>query len=107
VASYPADALRPCRSRPCSEVGLWRLIAASLLYVLENILPVENDIRYPKCIVGKMACPPEDVGGVTGYGHFLKIIKNPQDEEHEDTLIWAGGSFEPNYFSVDAANEKL
>lgn len=75
--------------------------------LLEKILPFEREIRYPKCIAGKMACPPEDVGGVTGYEHFLQIIKNPKHEEHEDMLIWADGSFDPKYFSTDAANEKL
>jgi hypothetical protein len=31
--------------------------------VIEKLLPIEAGIRYPKCIGGARACPPEDVGG--------------------------------------------
>jgi len=41
---------------------------------------------------------PEDVGGVTGYEDFIKIMKNPGHEEYESMLAWAGGEFDPEYF---------
>ncbi len=34
---------------------------------LEKILPREKDKKYPICIAGERACPPEDSGGVWGY----------------------------------------
>ena len=44
---------------------------------LEKILPREKGVKYPLCIDGKRACPPEDCGGTSGYENFLKIlIKN-------------------------------
>jgi len=44
---------------------------------VEKILPAEKGMHYPLCIAGKRACPPEDVGGVWGYGDFLQAISDP------------------------------
>lgn len=55
-------------------------------------------VKYPICIVGERACPPEDVGGVPGYERFLKAIKAPRHPEHKSLLEWAGGKFDPEKF---------
>lgn len=65
---------------------------------LENILPREKNVGYPRCISGKRACPPEDCGGVPGYEDFLEIIKDPGHGEYERMLQWVGGEFDPEYF---------
>ncbi len=67
---------------------------------LEKILPRERNVSYPICIKGKRACPPEDCGGTWGYQDFLEIIKNPNHQEHEEMLEWAGGEFDPEHFHV-------
>jgi hypothetical protein len=66
---------------------------------LEEILPREKDVRYPRCVDGERACPPEDCGGSHGYENFLAIIMNPAHEEHESMLEWAGGEFHPEHFA--------
>ena len=66
--------------------------------ILEKILPKENNITYPLCIKGERACPPEDCGGSYGYEDFLKIIGDPDDEQHERMLEWIGGEFNPEHF---------
>ena len=65
---------------------------------LEKILPREKEIDYPRCIKGKRACPPEDCGGPWGYKDFLKILKDPKHEEHDEMLEWVGGEFDPEHF---------
>jgi len=65
---------------------------------LEKILPREAKRKYPVCVDGKRACPPEDCGGVWGYGDFLKVLKDPDNEEYEDMLNWVGGKFDPEHF---------
>ena len=66
---------------------------------LEKILPATSSLKYPICLAGERACPPEDCGGVGGYEHFLEIIHNPQHEEHKGTLEWVGGKFDSEKFS--------
>lgn len=59
------------------------------------------------CLDGKRACPPEDVGGIGGYEIFLESIIDPDHEEHEENLEWAGGEFNSEKFDVDACNKFL
>ncbi len=67
---------------------------------LEEILPREKGVDYPRCIDGRRACPTEDCGGVWGYENFLEIINNPAHEEYEERLNWVGGKFDPEYFNI-------
>ena len=67
---------------------------------LEEILPRDKNIKYPICIDGKRACPPEDCGGVWGYEDFLRILNDPADERHEEMLEWIGGEFDPEHFDA-------
>jgi hypothetical protein len=71
------------------------------LVKLEKILPRGAKKKYPCCVAGKRACPPEDCGGIWGYRDFLKVLKNPEHEEYEDLLVWAGGKFDPEYFDPE------
>jgi len=75
--------------------------------LVEKILPAEKGGRYPVCTAGKRACPPEDCGGICGYEEFLETIANPEDEEHDETLEWVGGDFDPEEFDLDEVNAAL
>ncbi len=75
--------------------------------LVEKILPPEEGVRYPVCLAGKRACPPEDCGGTPGYAHFLEAIRNPGHEEHDELLQWVGDSFDLEAFDLDEINYKL
>lgn len=75
--------------------------------LIEKVLAPEAGVRYPICLAGKRACPPEDCGGIPGYGRFLEAIRNPEHEEHDELLQWAGGSFDPEAFDIDGINHAL
>ncbi|KAF0151421.1 MAG: plasmid pRiA4b ORF-3 family protein [Ignavibacteria bacterium] len=64
----------------------------------EKILQAAVDEKYPKCIDGKMACPPEDCGGIYGYYDLLKVLRNPKNEDYNEMLEWLGGEFDPKKF---------
>jgi|SRR6185436_373986 len=67
----------------------------------------KKGVRYPACIEGARACPPEDVGAIPGYQVFLKAIKNKRHPEHKEMLAWIGGHFDPEAFDVESVNRQL
>ena len=77
------------------------------LVVLEAISSVGSALVRAVCLGGERACPPEDVGGISGYGYFLEAVGDPSHEEHEDYLVRAGGSFDPEAFNLAEVNARL
>lgn len=77
------------------------------LIKLENILINHDRLESPMCVDGARHCPPEDCGGVTGYAELRRTIKNSRHQDYQDTMIWLGGHFDPDYFSVDQINKEL
>ncbi len=74
---------------------------------VEKIVSPETDVRYPICIGGKLACPPEDCGGIWGYYDLLEIIQDPNHPEYEDMLEWLGEEFNPKFVDTEAINREL
>jgi hypothetical protein len=75
--------------------------------ILEKILPVDLKTKYPVCLDGKMKCPPEDCGGVSGFKDMLKILKNKNHEEYQSYIVWLGGEFNPKEFDLVKINKIL
>ena len=75
--------------------------------LVEKTLSPEPGRDYPMCIKGRRACPPEDVGGIWGYYHFLEAIGDPDHEEHDEYLEWVGGEFDPQGFDLEEVNQAL
>jgi len=73
--------------------------------VLQSVGIRHPRTKYPRCLDGARACPPEDCGGTSGYDELLAIMADSEHEEYESTLEWLGGSFESEKF--DASKVKF
>ncbi|MFZ1997993.1 MAG: plasmid pRiA4b ORF-3 family protein [Candidatus Sulfotelmatobacter sp.] len=99
--------------------GVLRRVGARVIYtydfgdswehgiVLEKRLPVEPITKYPVCMDGQLACPPEDCGGIPGFYDLVEAITDPNHERHEEMSEWIGDDFDPQAFSVDNVNRIL
>jgi hypothetical protein len=77
------------------------------LIEVEKKMEPEPGVRYPRCVAGKRACPPEDCGGVWGYAELLKALGDPNHARHEELLEWCGGNFDPERFDMEEINNRL
>ncbi|MDH2329039.1 plasmid pRiA4b ORF-3 family protein [Cereibacter sp. SYSU M97828] len=69
--------------------------------------PREAGVRYPRCTGGTRACPPEDVGGVSGFEEFLVAWSDPAHEDHKQIRRWAGRGYDPERFDLAKANKAI
>jgi hypothetical protein len=74
---------------------------------LEKRQEPEPGFKYPRCVEGARACPPEDCGGPWGYADFLAAISDKKHPEHRDMKEWIGGKFDAEKFSVVEVNRGL
>ena len=74
--------------------------------VLEKILEKDQNKKYPQCVAGERACPPEDCGGVWGYENLLKIIADPTHKDYEEMKEWCG-AFTPEAFDLSSIDLPL
>jgi hypothetical protein len=74
--------------------------------LLEKILPSDAPTK-PVCLGGERRCPPEDVGGPSGYEEFLDVIFQPGHDEFKNFRGWAGGTFHAEEFDLKAVNDIL
>lgn len=74
---------------------------------VQKIEAPKPGVEYPACLAGKLACPPEDCGGIYGYYHMLDVVADPDHEEHEDLVEWLGDDFDHEAFDIDEVNDVL
>lgn len=68
------------------------------IVLFEKTLPAKPATKYPRCMTGKQACPPEDSGGLWGYYSKLEILENPQHPDFGEAVNWMGEDFDPEAF---------
>jgi hypothetical protein len=66
----------------------------------------EKGVKYPRCLAGERACPPEDCGGAWGYMDLLAAIADPDHERHDEYMEWCG-SLNPDAFDCEKATMAL
>ena len=74
---------------------------------IEAEVPPSSRIRYPRCVAGRRACPPEDCGGPPGYAHLLRTLGGRMTGARRELLDWLGGPFDPEAFRVAEVNARL
>ena len=74
---------------------------------VEDVSGAEPDERYPACVGGARACPPEDVGGASGYAELLAALAEPDHPRREAMLAWLGRGHDPEEFDPDRATTLL
>ena len=77
------------------------------LVKVEAIKEPEPGVSYPTCLAGERSCPPEDVGGISGYAEFLEALADSDHPEHSSTIDWFGSNFDPENFPIDLVNQYL
>jgi len=66
----------------------------------------DYDKNYPVCLMGEGNAPPEDVGGISGYKEFLKIMADPNHVDYKMMQTWAQSQWYRN-FDVELINRRL
>lgn len=74
--------------------------------LVEKVGALDSDAAYPRCTAGKLACPPEDCGGIYGYYEMLGALNDPKHEMHAEYKDWAG-AIDAERFDMDAVNKAL
>jgi hypothetical protein len=74
----------------------------------EKMLPIDPLAKYPVCLAGARACPPEDCGSFPGYFDILEALKAPKKtKEQKELLEWVGDGYDPEQFDLEAVNKQL
>ncbi len=75
--------------------------------LFEGCPPRAAGQKYPICLEGENACPPEDVGGIWGYEDFLEAIADPKHPEYQHYREWVGGRFSPTKFDAKKVTREM
>lgn len=67
---------------------------------LVGVEPRIKGQRYPQCLAGARACPPEDCGGVWGYENLVEALLDPKHPDHEDLRNWVPKGWGPEIFKA-------
>jgi len=74
--------------------------------VFERIV-TGTEVTGAVCLEGERSCPPEDVGGPSGYMDYLEALRDPSHPDHREKVEWRGPSFNPERFDLARINHRL
>lgn len=85
----------------------------------DHVLKVEQVLEEPpaavRCLAGRLACPPEDCGGIWGYEDLAAWVRSGYDDallppnfaDAEEARDWLPLDWHPDHFDVGEANAPL
>lgn len=59
-----------------------------------------SDFPYPSLLAATGRCPPEDVGGPSGYDEYLEALADPDHPEHKNMLEWGPADYDPDNINI-------
>jgi hypothetical protein len=74
---------------------------------VEKSAPAGKGVRYPACVAGERAGPPEDCGGIEAFHDMLACLKEPTSELGREWLGWLGPEYDPGACDLDKVNLAL
>ena len=78
--------------------------------VIEDVFPANRNERYPLCVGGANAAPPEECGGIVGFDEYKKSvkivkIKKPRNLSDSIHIFHFTNGFDPHFFDLRFVNE--
>ena len=74
---------------------------------VEKTAAAGKGVRYPACIGGERAGPPEDCGGVEAFHDMLACLKDPASELGKEWSGWLGPDYDPSACDLEKVNQAL
>lgn len=74
---------------------------------VKAIIPCPTRRRRAECLLGEMACPPEDIGGVPGYLALCEAMTTGSAADKDSYCDTLGADFEPRAFDLVAVQKRL
>ena len=74
---------------------------------VHRVWQITKGLKFAVCLDGANACPPENVGGSSGYKHLLAVLADHTHEEHEHLRGWVGRPVDPAEFDLGCVNARL
>jgi hypothetical protein len=74
---------------------------------VERIADAIPGLTSPFLVDAVGRCPPEDVGGPSGYAEFLEIMSDPAHESYVETHQWVGEQFDPKAADLKRLSEAV
>ena len=74
---------------------------------VEKVGVVAKGVRYPLCVAGERAGPPEDCGGTEAFHDLLACIKEPDTDLGREWIEWLGPDYDPAACDLEKINQAL
>jgi hypothetical protein len=74
---------------------------------VDKPIAMEKGLRYPHCVSGERAGPPEDCGGIEAFHDMLACLREPETELGREWREWIGPDYNPDVCNLTKINQAL